>query len=62
MIKKISLEDSDSKIKIKQSADDPPEDLDNKRAEFFAKTIINAKKVAEHFFEDEMQKYKINKE
>ena len=40
----------------------PPDELSNKRAQFFAKTILNAKNVAEHFFEEEMDKYKINKD
>lgn len=37
-------------------------ELNIKRADFFAKTILNAKKVAEHEFDEQLQKYKISKD
>lgn len=38
------------------------DEINNRRAEIFAKTILNARKVAEYNFEQDMQKYKIEKD
>lgn len=38
------------------------DEINNRRAELFAKTILNARKVAEYNFEQDMQKYKIEKD
>ncbi|CDW83125.1 UNKNOWN [Stylonychia lemnae] len=55
VIKKMSSEDQ---YENQFQADE----INLKRAEFFAKTILNAKKVAEYNFDEDLQKYKINKD
>lgn len=39
------------------SGSDKPNEVNLKRAEFFAKTILNAKKVAQYYFSEEVNKH-----